>query len=313
VNLLIYLGCIGIVLHFQKASNMEAAYGLAITITMIATSILFANYLVLRRIKSIYIYLYLAVYFTIELSFLYANLDKFPHGGYVTIIVSGLLFMVMFDWFKARKVKNRYVEFVKLDDYIPLIQELSNDKAVLKYATHLVYLTSADNPNEIEDKIIHSILRKKPKRADIYWFIHVDTVDEPYRAEYSVKHIIPNDIIRVEFKLGFRVQPRINLLFRKVVEDLVKNREVNVASRYESIERTSIAGDFRFIVMEKYLSQDNELSFIEKLIMRLHFMLKKVSLSEEKSFGLDPANVTVEKFPLIVSKQRALRLMRVFV
>jgi KUP system potassium uptake protein len=313
VNLLLFAGCIGIVLHFQKASNMEAAYGLAITITMIATSILFANYLVLRRIKSIYIYLYLAVYFTIELSFLYANLDKFPHGGYVTIIVSGLLFMVMFDWFKARKVKNRYVEFVKLDDYIPLIQELSNDKAVLKYATHLVYLTSADNPNEIEDKIIHSILRKKPKRADIYWFIHVDTVDEPYRAEYSVKHIIPNDIIRVEFKLGFRVQPRINLLFRKVVEDLVKNREVNVASRYESIERTSIAGDFRFIVMEKYLSQDNELSFIEKLIMRLHFMLKKVSLSEEKSFGLDPANVTVEKFPLIVSKQRALRLRRVFV
>jgi KUP system potassium uptake protein len=313
VNLLLFAGCIGIVLHFQKASNMEAAYGLAITITMIATSILFANYLVLRRIKPIYIYLYLAVYFTIELSFLYANLDKFPHGGYVTIIVSGLLFMVMFDWFKARKVKNRYVEFVKLDDYIPLIQELSNDKAVLKYATHLVYLTSADNPNEIEDKIIHSILRKKPKRADIYWFIHVDTVDEPYRAEYSVKHIIPNDIIRVEFKLGFRVQPRINLLFRKVVEDLVKNREVNVASRYESIERTSIAGDFRFIVMEKYLSQDNELSFIEKLIMRLHFMLKKVSLSEEKSFGLDPANVTVEKFPLIVSKQRALRLRRVFV
>jgi KUP system potassium uptake protein len=313
VNLLLFAGCIGIVLHFQKASNMEAAYGLAITITMIATSILFANYLVLRRIKPIYIYLYLAVYFTIELSFLYANLDKFPHGGYVTIIVSGLLFMVMFDWFKARKVKNRYVEFVKLDDYIPLIQELSNDKAVLKYATHLVYLTSADNPNEIEDKIIHSILRKKPKRADIYWFIHVDTVDEPYRAEYSVKHIIPNDIIRVEFKLGFRVQPRINLLFRKVVEDLVKNREVNVASRYESIERTSIAGDFRFIVMEKYLSQDNELSFMEKLIMRLHFMLKKVSLSEEKSFGLDPANVTVEKFPLIVSKQRALRLRRVFV
>lgn len=312
VNLLLFAGCVGIVLHFQKASNMEAAYGLAITITMIATSILFANYLVLRRIKSIYIYLYLAVYFTIELSFLYANLDKFPHGGYVTIIVSGLLFMVMFDWFKARKVKNRYVEFVKLDDYIPLIQELSNDKAVLKYATHLVYLTSADNPNEIEDKIIHSILRKKPKRADIYWFIHVDTVDEPYRAEYSVKHIIPNDIIRVEFKLGFRVQPRINLLFRKVVEDLVKNREVNVPSRYESIERTSIAGDFRFIVMEKYLSQDNELSFIEKLIMRLHFMLKKVSLSEEKSFGLDPANVTVEKFPLIVSKQRALRLRRVF-
>ncbi|HET9434070.1 MAG TPA: KUP/HAK/KT family potassium transporter, partial [Chitinophagaceae bacterium] len=180
VNFLLFVGCIGIVLYFQKASNMEAAYGLAITVTMIATSILFANYLVVHRTKPGLVYLYLTVYFTIEFSFLYANLEKFPHGGYVTLIVGGLLFFVMYDWFRARKIKNRYVEFVRLDHYIPEIQELSNDRAVPKYATHLVYLTSADNPKEIEHKIIYSILNKKPKRADIYWFIHVNTLDDPY-------------------------------------------------------------------------------------------------------------------------------------
>ncbi len=312
VNFLLFVGCIGIVLYFQKASNMEAAYGLAITVTMIATSILFANYLVVHRTKPVLVYLYLAVYFTIEFSFLYANLEKFPHGGYVTLIVGGLLFFIMYDWFRARKIKNRYVEFVRLDHYIPNIQELSNDRAVPKYATHLVYLTSADNPKEIEHKIIYSILNKKPKRADIYWFIHVDTLDDPYTTEYTVSHIIPNDIIRVEFRLGFRIQPRINLMFRKVVEDLVNNKEVSVASRYESLERKNTVGDFQFIVMEKYLSQDNELPLRERIIMKFHFWLKEISLSEERGFGLDPGNVIVEKFPLIVSPLPKVRLKRVY-
>lgn len=312
INLLLYIGCIGIVLYFQKASNMEAAYGLAITLCMLATSILFANYLVIHRIKPILIYLYLIVYFTIEFSFLFANMNKFPHGGYVAVIIGGVLFLVMYDWFRARKIKNRYVEFVRLEHYISKLQELSNDRSVPKYGTHLVYLTSADNPKEIEHKIIYSILNKKPKRADIYWFIHVDTLDDPYTAEYQVHHIIPNDIIRVELKLGFRVQPRINILFRKVVEELVRNREVNITSRYESSEKNNVVGDVQFIVLEKYLSQDNELPIGEMMIMKLHFWLKEISLSEERGFGLDPSNVTVEKFPLMVSPIANFRLRRVY-
>lgn len=311
VNWLLFFGCVGITLYFQKASNMEAAYGLAITLCMIATSILFANYLVLHRVKSIWIYVYLAVYLSIELSFFFANLDKFTHGGYVTLIVGGILFMVMYVWYRARKIKNRYVEFVRMEHYIPKIQELSNDKSVPKYATHLVYLTSANNPKEIEHKIIYSILNRKPKRADIYWFVHVDTMDDPYTCEYKVEHIIPNDIIRVDFRLGFRMEPRINLMFRKVVEDLVANKEVNIISRYESLASSNTVGDFQFMVMEKYLSQDNELPFFERIVMKFHFWLKEHSLSEEKGFGLDAANVTVEKFPLIVAPVTNLKLKRV--
>lgn len=311
VNLLLFLGCTGIVLFFQKSTNMEAAYGLAITLCMIATSILFANYLVTKRAKSFWIYIYLSVYLTIEISFLLANLEKFPHGGYVALVVGGLLFMVMYIWYRARKIKNRYIEFVRMEHYVSKIQELSNDKSVPKYATHVVYLTSANNPKEIEHKVIYSILNKKPKRADIYWFVHVDTLDDPYTCEYRVEHIIPNDIIRVDFRLGFRMEPRINLMFRKVVEDLVANKEVNIISRYESLASTNTVGDFQFIVMEKYLSQDNELPFIERVIMKFHFWLKEHSLSEEKGFGLDAANVTVEKFPLIVAPVTNLKLKRV--
>ena len=312
VNMMLLAGCIGIVLYFQKASNMESAYGLAITLCMLATTILFANYLVAHRVKSLFIYLFLLVYTILELGFLAANLKKFAHGGYIALIVGGGLFVIMYVWFRARKIKNRYVEFVRLEHYLPLLQELSNDMTVTKHATHLVYLTSANNPKEIEHKIIYSILNRKPKRADIYWFVHVDTQDDPYTCEYEVETIIPNEVIRVEFRLGFRMQPRINLMFRKVVEDMVANKEVNITSRYESLQRNNVVGDFQFIVLEKFLSQDNELPFFERVIMRIYFGIKKLGLSEEKGFGLDMSNVAVEKFPLIVAPISSLKLKRIF-
>lgn len=311
LNFLIFLGCVGVVLYFRTSSRMEAAYGLAIIITMIMTTVLFSNYLIARRIKPGLIWLFLGFYILVEVFFLYALLHKFTQGGYITLLIGGVMLLVMYVWFRARKIKNRYVEFVRLEHYIPKIQELSNDRSVPKYATHLVYLTSADNPKEIEHKIIYSILSKKPKRSDIYWFVHVDTLDEPYTMEYKVEHIIPNDIIRIDFRLGFRVEPRINLMFRKVVEDLVANKEVNIISRYESLERGKVTGDFSFVVMEKYLSQDNDLPFIERIIMKLHFWLKEVSLSEERGFGLDASTVVVEKFPLIVAPVTNLKLRRI--
>ena len=312
INLLLFLGCVGIVLYFQSASRMEAAYGLAITLCMLATTILFSNYLVSQRVKSPLIYLFLIVYLSIELSFLAANLMKFTHGGYIALIVGGALFVIMYVWFRARKIKNRYVEFVRLEHYLPMLQELSNDLTVTKYSTHLVYLTSANHPHEHEQNNIETNLNRHPKPAYIYWFVLVDTLDDPYTCEYEVSTIIPNEVIRVEFRLGFRMQPRINLMFRKVVEEMVANKEVNITSRYESLQRNNVVGDFQFIVMEKFLSQDNELPFFERVVMRLYFMIKKVGLSEEKGFGLDQSNVAIEKFPLIVSPISNLKLKRIY-
>ena len=312
INLLLYVGCVGVVLYFREASSMEAAYGLAIITAIIMTTILFSNYMVLHRVPPGLIYLFLFCYFIVESSFLIALMAKFTHGGYITVIIGFALFSVMYIWHRARKIKNRYVEFVRMEEYIPKLEELSNDPTVPKYATHLVYLTSANNPKEIEHKIIYSILSGKPKRADIYWFVHVDTMDDPYTCEYSVEHIIPNDIIRVEFRLGFRMAPRLNLMFKKVVEEMVANREVNVTSRYESQQRNNVVGDFQFVVMEKFLSHDNDLPIFERIIMKLYFYVKEISLSEEKGFGLEQSKVTVEKFPLIVAPVSKMKLTRIY-
>lgn len=312
INTLLFVGCVGVVLYFRESARMEAAYGLAIIATMVMTTILFANYLVLHRVRPVLIYIFLAVYLVVETAFFIALMDKFKHGGYITLIIGLIMFIVMYVWYRARKIKNRYVEFVRVEEYVPKLEELSNDNTVPKYATHLVYLTSANNPKEIEHKIMYSILSGKPKRADIYWFVHVDTLDDPYTSEYSVEHIIPNDIIRVEFRLGFRIAPRLNLMFKKVVEDLVANREVNILSRYESQQRNNMRGDFQFIVLEKFLSQDNELPFFEHLIMKIYFWLKELSVSEEKGFGLEQSNVAIEKFPLVVAPVSKLKLSRIY-
>ncbi|MFZ4769778.1 MAG: KUP/HAK/KT family potassium transporter [Ferruginibacter sp.] len=313
INVLLFLGCVGVVFYFRESSRMEAAYGLAIITTMTMTTILFANFMVLHRVRPIFIYIFLASYFVVEIAYLIALMDKFIHGGYITLMIGGLLFIIMYVWYRARKIKNRYVEFVRVEEYIPKLEELSNDLSVPKYATHLVYLTSANNHREIEHKIMYSILSGMPKRADIYWFVHVDTLDDPYTCEYIVEHIIPNDIIRVEFRLGFRMQPRLNMMFKKVVEDLVANREVNIMSRYESQQRNNMVGDFKFIVMEKFLSQDNELPFFEEIIMKLYFFVKEMGVSEERSFGLEQSNVSVEKFPLVVAPVSSLKLSRIYV
>jgi KUP system potassium uptake protein len=314
INFMLALGCMLVVYYFDASSAaMEGAYGLSITATMIMTTLLLSFYLYTRRVSKIWVAIYLLVYITLESAFLVANLEKFPppHNGFVTVFIAGALFAIMFIWYKARKIKNRYVEFVRLEDYVPIIQELSNDRSIPKYATHIVYMTSANNPKEIEHKIIFSILYKKPKRADIYWFVHVDVSDDPYTMEYVVHTIIPNEIIRIEFRLGFRVEQRIQSMFKRVVEEMVANKEVNVTSRYESLSKNNVRGDFRFIVMEKFLSRDNELPFYEKLIMRGYFILKKLGLSEERGFGLDQSDVTTEKFPLIVSNVSNLTLKRV--
>jgi KUP system potassium uptake protein len=312
INVILWIGCIAVMLYFRESSKMEAAYGFSITIAMLMTTSLMFYYMkFVKKWAIVIVAIVLIVFLTVETSFFIANVAKIKKRWMFLIFEFGII-GVMYIWHRARKIKNRYVEFVRLETYLPIIEEVSNDKSISKYATHLVYLTSADNAQEIEHKIIYSILNGSPKRADIYWFVHVYTQDEPYTNEYRVKAIVPNEIIRVEFKLGFRVLPRINLLFRKVVEDMVTNKEINVTSRYESMQRSNTVGDFQFIVMEKFLSPDNELSHFEKLILIMYFWIKDKSLSEKKGFGLDQDNVTVEQFPLIVSPVSKLRLKRVY-
>lgn len=301
INWLLMSGCIAVVLYFKESANMEGAYGLAIILGMIMDTVLLNFYLHMKRVPMTLVIGMMALFSSVELSFFSANLSKFIHGGWITLLIAGVLMLVMLIWVLAKKIGRQYLDEVPLNDYKSTLIELSRDESIPKYASHLVYLTAVSQQGMIDQKIIHSILQRRPKRADIYWFVHVDVMDEPYRMDYVVSHIADNDIIRIDFKLGFRVAPRINLMFRKVVQDLIQNNEVDITSKYESLNKNNISGDFKFIIVEKYLSFDNDLPFLQRIIMDLYYFIKKYSLSESRAFGLESSLLKVEKFPMIFS------------
>ena len=311
INWLLLLGCIVVVLYFKNSGSMEHAYGLSITLTMLMTTILVSVFLIARKVNKFFVLVFTFVFLLIESIFLMGNLSKIFDGGWFTLLVGSLLFSVMLVWYRARKIKNRYVRFNQIEDYYEILTDLSKDETVPKYASNLVYLTSANYNTEIEAKTLYSIINQKPKRADTYWLVHVDTLDTAYNREYKVENLIPGVLYRIELKLGFREQPRVNFLFHEVIEELVENKEIDILSKHPSLRKHNVTGDFRFIVIEKTLSDPFQLTLIDRATMYYYFFLKKFALSEEKAFGLDHSHVTVETVPLILSHEEDIELKRI--
>ncbi|MDN3549228.1 KUP/HAK/KT family potassium transporter [Mucilaginibacter aquaedulcis] len=311
INWILCAGCILVSMYFKTSSAMTAAYGFSITIAMLSTTILM--YYFMRYVKHWPVWLVtiiLCVFLSVEFSFFVANAVKILKRLFFVGFEVGLIF-TMYIWYKARKINNRFLNFIDIKEQIPLLNALSADTTVNKYATHLIYLTKANNAKQIEEKIIYSIMSRRPKRADTYWFVHIERTDEPYTMEYSVEQIEPGKVIRIEYRLGFRIQPRVNVLFRNVVEDMVKRKEIDITSQYESLNRYGIAADFRFVIMEKFLSYNNLFSVSEAFILNSYFAIKKLAQSEAKAFGLDTSETRIEKIPLVVKPVNNLHLKRV--
>jgi KUP system potassium uptake protein len=308
INWFLWAACLFVVWFFKESANMEGAYGLAITITMMTTTVLLTVYL-LHRVSVPVVICFTSCYLFIEISFFFANLTKFAHGGYLTIALASLFCTVMYAWYNGRKLKNSYLIFVKITDYLDVLRSLSADLSVPKYATNLVYITKANKKTEIESKIIFSIINKQPKRADVYWFLHVDVMDSPDTFEYEVTHFLPGKVMKVDFRLGFKMEPRINQYFRQILDDLVETGEVDILSRYDSLRSHHINGDFQFVLIDRVATYDLDFTLHQRLIINLYNVWKKLAIPEEKSLNLDTSNVLVEKVPL-TADQRAKRKIR---
>jgi KUP system potassium uptake protein len=311
INWLLMISCILVIFYFQDSSAMEAAYGLSITITMLMTTILLSIYFhYIKKISPWIIGLFLMLFVPIEGVFLLSNINKFVDGGFVTIIIASILFVIMYVWYQGRKIKNSFISFEKIDKYIPILCDLSKDDSISKYSTHLVNITKANHLNQIESKIMYSIIRKSPKRADVYWFIHYDRTDLPYQADYEVNEIVPGKIIRLDFRIGFKVQPRINLFFHQVVEELQNDRTIDLNSRYQSLNHYNIEGDYRFVVIDRIQNYDFDFKPFQQILMNLYYILKQIGISDIKSLGLDSSLTTIETVPLLSSKKLNIRLKR---
>ena len=310
INWLFMFGCIGVVLYFKESSAMEAAYGLAVTLTMLSTTTLLAAFLLKIRYPKAVVYALTGLFMVVEISFLVANSIKFTDGGFISFIIGGFLMYVMYVWYRGVWFKRELVDFESMETYLPKLRELSNDENVPRTATHLIYLTASDNPNRIENRIMYSIFRRAPKRADVYWFVHVNVLDEPFAMRYKVDVLAEQDVVWVTFNLGFRIEPRVNFFFRLVVEELSRNNEIDITSRYQSLGNRKMAGDFKFVVLTSFLSYENELPAWRRLSLGSYFWLKNLSQSDEAAYGLDTSNVTVEKIPLVIAPMKNFRLVR---
>lgn len=310
LNWILWIGCVGMMFYFRKSENMEAAYGFFISITMLmTTSLMFVYMLRVKKWNRIIISLVMLVFITVELSFFIANVAKIQHR-WMFLFLDLILVLIMVIWYRARKITNRYLQFVKLSDYVPRLINLSTDKDFPKYATHLVYLTKADIEGEIERRIMHSILHRKPKRAEVYWFVHINRSDNPYTMEYSTKELVTGKVIRVDFNLGFRIQPRVNLLFKKVMQEMYTSKEIYVENKYESLDPNTFHADITYVIIEAFLSVENDFSFKEGFIMDTYFTIKNLAQSDQKAFGLDTAVTVVEYVPLVIHQKAVLPLMR---
>ncbi|MCX6207587.1 MAG: KUP/HAK/KT family potassium transporter [Bacteroidetes bacterium] len=309
LNWFLWIGCVSMMYYFRKSEHMEAAYGFFITITMMMTTSLMFVYL--RRVKKwarIMVILVMLVFVTVEVSFFIANIAKIK-DRWLFLIFDMVLVFVMVIWYRARKITNQYLQFVKLSDYVPRLVALSSDKDFPKFASHLVYLTKADFDGEIERRIMHSILHRKPKRAEVYWFLHINRSDNPYTMEYRTKEIVKGKVIRIDFNLGFRVQPRVNLLFKKVMQEMYTSKAIYVENKYESLDPNSFHADITYVIIEPFLSVENDFKLREGFIMDTYFTIKNLSQSDQKAFGLDTAVTVIEKVPLIISSKAKFTLV----
>src|SRR6185436_4969320 len=285
VNNILWLGCILMVIYFQNSSNMEAAYGFSITVAMMMTTILMTYFLIYRlKWKLIWVIGFVLTFAVIESSFFIANVAKIKQR-WMFLFFELFIFSTMYVWYYARKINNRFTKFVDLGKHIPLIKELSEDDSVPKFSTHLIYLTKANNRSEIEEKIINSIFARKSKRADVYWFLHIHRTDEPYTLSYDVSELLDDKVIKVTVNTGFRVQPRTELYFKKIVQELVAQKELKLHIRPDGSTKYNPEPDFRFVVIEKFLSVENEFALREGLLLNSYFFLKHFGLSDEKAFG----------------------------
>lgn len=310
VNAFLFIGCIMTVLIFQNSSHMEAAYGLAITITMLMTTMLLCVWMHNRNVNRWLIVAFGTVFLSLEGVFFIANTTKFVHGGWYTVLIAGVVFAVMYIWYKAETVRNRFVDMKDIADYLPVIKDINEDKEIPLYASNVVYLSRSADPDKVESKLTYSIINKHPKRADHYWLIHIDDTDSPDTLEYDYRVLIPGVLYRIDLHLGFRVNSQLSVYFRQIVEDMQRDGLVDITSTYRSLSRHGIPGNFRFVMIHHLFSPDSSCRPSAKILMRLHTLLRRMAVSKESALGLDTSNVTVENVPLIINTRPSQRITR---
>ena len=304
INWFLMAGCLIVIAIFQKASAMEASYGLAITINMVMTSILLCYLLILKYPKLKYLYISIfSIFIIIEAIFLSSNLGKIMHGGAFTLILSIGFFVMLYLYYRARKLRKSITEYISMDDVIPLLNAVKNDPGIQYEASNLVYPTRSNSPNKLDSTVYFSLFKKRPRKAGVVWFLHLDILSDPWGVHYTVNEIIDNYCYYVNLQLGFKEEHRIEYMMRKIQCKMVEKGELTGESVFQSVKGQFEEADFKFIVLNSRIATDNKLTAFQSICVKAYRFVKATGLKPAEDFGLDKTNVMVEYIPISVTKQ----------
>ena len=312
VNSVMWVGCIAVVLLFQSSAHMEAAYGLAITITMICTSILLFFFLHNVHKRKIAAWIFVIFFVALEGFFFSASLTKFFHGGYFTILMAALIMGIMVSWYNGTSVERRQATLLPIRSYLDQLDRLRNDETYELMSDNLVYLTNETNTNYLDRDILYSILDKHPKRARAYWFLNVEVMDEPYTFSYSVETFGTNFVFRVHLYLGYKVNQRVNAYLRQVVSDLSASGELPPQThKYSVYKKPGPIGSFRFCMLRKMLAPESDVDSRERSAIALKYTIRRFAGSPARWFGLESSSVFYEYVPLFTKFKEVDRMTRI--
>ena len=312
VNNIMWVGCIGVVLLFQSSEHMEAAYGLAITVTMLMTSILLYTYLAVIR-KRLWAAIPFILFFgAIEAMFFFSSLTKFFHGGYFTVLMATAIFVVMFVWRRGTAVERTQSVYLPVDKYIDQLRSLSHDADYSTLADNLVFLTNDSSFDKLDRDILYSILDKRPKRAKAYYFINISLTDDPNTREFIVNDFGTDFLFKITLRLGFRVNQRINTYLYQIVGDLIKNNQLAPQNhKYSIYKEHSEIGDFRFCLLRKVLAPETDINGFDARCLELKYFIRRICGSPARWYGLENSNIVFEYVPLFSKVKRGQKLTRI--
>jgi KUP system potassium uptake protein len=304
INWFLMGGCLLVIAIFKKSTAMEATYGLAITIDMVMTSILLCYLLLLKYPKTRAFYLVIfGLFLSIEGIFLLSNLGKIIHGGWFTLILASSFFSILFLYYKARQLRKSITEYISMKKVIPLLNAVKEDPGLQYEASNLVYPTRSQTPNKLDSTVYFSLFKKRPRKAGVVWFLHLDIISDPWGVHYTVNEVIDKYCYYVTLQLGFKEEHRIEYMMRKIQRKMVEKGELTGESVFESVRGQFEEADFKFIVLNSRVATDNKLTAFQNMCVKVYRFVKATGLKPAEDFGLDKTNVMVEYIPISVTKQ----------
>ncbi|WP_420868069.1 KUP/HAK/KT family potassium transporter [Bifidobacterium simiarum] len=312
VNIVLCAATLSVLAMFKDSEHITAAYGLALTITMITTTILLAAYIWCAWKRRVFAIVFAILFLAIQTLFFIASMSKFLHGGWFTMLLTLAILGIMVTWDQGTKVERSQRRHMWPKEFLPALDALHRDFKIPYYADNLVYLTSDPELRRLDTDIFYSIFANHPKRARAWWAVSVQVTDDPFTREYSVENFGTSFLFRVRIRLGFKVSQNVATYLHQIMHDLINDGTLpRQTVIYPKVDEDPEIGTIQYVLVHKALMPESKITSRGATSLRVKYAIRHLAGNPVKWFGLSAYNPVVEVQPLFVSTNKVPALKRV--